>query len=173
MPLISKKIGTKIGRLTVLETVPRYYKNRRYTNYRCICECGKEIITALTNAKSCGCKQKYDLAERSRKEFGFAAKRAVYNYYRRNAITRNLNWNLSFEQFIEIARRDCYYCKVKPESLFTTPEGNTWCRNGIDRLDNEVGYTEINCVPCCKICNRAKKDLPLDLFLKWINSIRK
>jgi 5-methylcytosine-specific restriction endonuclease McrA len=29
---------------------------------------------------------------------------------------------------------------------------------GIDRVDNSIGYTPDNCVPCCTQCNRIKLD---------------
>ena len=29
----------------------------------------------------------------------------------------------------------------------------------MDRLDNSIGHTIINVVPCCLYCNRVKKDL--------------
>jgi 5-methylcytosine-specific restriction endonuclease McrA len=32
----------------------------------------------------------------------------------------------------------------------------TFLYSGIDRKDNEKGYTEENCVPCCKRCNGIK-----------------
>lgn len=28
--------------------------------------------------------------------------------------------------------------------------------NGVDRLDNALGYTRENCVPACRPCNAAK-----------------
>lgn len=30
---------------------------------------------------------------------------------------------------------------------------------GADRLDNSIGHTQANCVPCCEICNRARNTL--------------
>ena len=43
--------------------------------------------------------------------------------------------------------------------------------SGIDRKDNEIGYTLKNCVPCCIICNRAKNSLSFDEFLAWIGRL--
>ena len=40
--------------------------------------------------------------------------------------------------------------------------------NGIDRIDNNIGYTIDNSVSCCKYCNFAKNDFLLDEFLLWI-----
>lgn len=40
----------------------------------------------------------------------------------------------------------CYYCKMKDKKYL----------NGIDRLNNSIGYMRNNTVPCCDICNNLK-----------------
>lgn len=62
-------IGTKVGRLTILENLHTVDSDRR-TLYRCICDCGNEVITsgkhiASGNTKSCGCLQKDITSKRS------------------------------------------------------------------------------------------------------------
>ena len=43
--------------------------------------------------------------------------------------------------------------------------------SGLDRINNEVGYTRQNVVPCCIICNRAKNSMPFKDFIDWINRL--
>ena len=43
--------------------------------------------------------------------------------------------------------------------------------NGIDRIDNNIGYTNENSVPCCKTCNFAKNILSESQFYLWIKKI--
>jgi len=38
---------------------------------------------------------------------------------------------------------------------------------GIDRINNNVGYESGNCVPCCNICNRAKLNRDKNAFIQW------
>ena len=38
-------------------------------------------------------------------------------------------------------------------------------------MDNEKGYTFDNVVPCCSICNYAKKSMSKEQFLQWIKRI--
>lgn len=45
--------------------------------------------------------------------------------------------------------------------------------NGIDRVNNDIGYIKNNCIPCCKICNRAKNSMSYDDFLNWIKILVK
>lgn len=61
---------------------------------------------------------------------------------------------ISFEEFSLIVKCECHYCgKDGP--------------NGIDRQDNQRGYTKDNCVSCCKHCNYVKGDLSLEDFKIW------
>lgn len=43
--------------------------------------------------------------------------------------------------------------------------------NGLDRVDNSIGYIESNVVPCCYICNKMKGELPVEDFLRHLNNI--
>ena len=45
--------------------------------------------------------------------------------------------------------------------------------NGIDRVDNNIGYTEENTVPCCEFCNRAKLNNTEEYFKTKIIKIAK
>ena len=170
---ISKKIGTKIGRLLVLKILPRTKYSVNSPTYECKCDCGKVIITHLTNCRSCGCLQRDQLIERNKKQLGWATETVVWSYYRRNAKTRNLSWELTREHFVSLITKPCYYCKVEPWNLVETKSNDWKIISGVDRKDNKIGYTIENSVPCCKICNRAKLDLELDVFEKWLLTIKK
>lgn len=43
--------------------------------------------------------------------------------------------------------------------------------NGIDRIDNSKNYTPNNCVPCCEVCNKAKRHLSYVEFKNWIQRL--
>lgn len=43
--------------------------------------------------------------------------------------------------------------------------------NGIDRMDNSLGYISGNVVTCCQICNRAKGAMLLEDFMLWIKQL--
>lgn len=65
------------------------------------------------------------------------------------AKSRNLEFLLTLDQYSFLVKQPCYYCQ-KPIS----PYGG-----GLDRVDNNAGYTLINSVACCKLCNVMKRDL--------------
>jgi hypothetical protein len=71
---------------------------------------------------------------------------AYYNKYTSGASDRNLEFNLSFEKFRELVESPCNYCKKFNEFEVV----------GIDRIDSNIGYIEINTVSCCETCNYMK-----------------
>jgi hypothetical protein len=63
---------------------------------------------------------------------------------------------LTKTEFNNLTKEKCHYCdKDGP--------------NGIDRIDNTIGYTMGNCVPCCKHCNYVKGHLSQVDFETWKN----
>jgi hypothetical protein len=107
-----------------------------------------------------------------RKGDGHAALTRLIKVYEWNAKVKKLPFELSRELFRALVASPCHYCGAPPSSKI--PAGDIWSGltyNGVDRYDNSKGYTEENSVACCKICNRAKRDLPIEEFLKWIKSI--
>ncbi len=56
---------------------------------------------------------------------------------------------------------NCFYCNLKSDETV----------NGIDRMDNSIGYTITNCVSCCKRCNFMKTALDSNTFIKRCSHI--
>ncbi len=104
--------------------------------------------------------------------YGEAAKNLVIRSYRSGAEARNLEFSLSDEEILSLTQQNCYYCDSAPSQVATS-NGDTgdYIYNGIDRLDNNVGYTPENCVPCCKRCNEWKRAIPEEEFLAHIMKI--
>jgi len=84
-----------------------------------------------------------------------------YGVYSRCAGDKNLDFEISQEEFNKIVKEPCHYCNIIQERGF----------NGIDRLDSNAGYVMENCVSCCKTCNFMKCSLSADVFLKRIEHI--
>jgi hypothetical protein len=70
-----------------------------------------------------------------------------YTSFHRNALERNLEFQLTDTEFEQIASNHCYLCGKEPSSHH---------RNGIDRYDNLIGYTLENARTCCSTCNLLK-----------------
>jgi len=84
-----------------------------------------------------------------------------YSNYIRCAGDKNLEFEISQEEFNTLVKEPCHYCNIIQERGF----------NGVDRLDSNAGYVMDNCVSCCKTCNFMKCSLSADVFLKRIEHI--
>jgi len=147
----------------------------------CQCKCGNFTHIQVGNlikggVKSCGCFSKDPANRIPDGESGF--KRLLHTY-RHNSKTRGSGWNLSDDQARKLFQSNCHYCGSPPDGTVTgrwRGRGRTmspFTYNGVDRKDNEAGYTPENSVPCCKICNFAKRDLGYEEFLAWIRNLIK
>lgn len=153
-----------------------YFKNynkSRQPFYKVICKCGNKSIKGLwylRSRKSKGCIKCQEHGNTL--SDGKASKNSILNQYKRQAKNRNYKFEITNNEFFELIDKNCYYCNSKPsnvyKSLYNTGD---YIYNGIDRLDNNLGYTLKNCVTCCYMCNRCKSDLNLTDFKKWIKKV--
>lgn len=173
-------IGQKFGRLTVLNF--SHIKFRK-TYYICQCDCGN-INTVESgalksgNTKSCGCYHKEIVSNKiayNRLDYGIAAFNGLYGSYKQGAKVRNLEFTLTKEEFFKLTQENCYYCGIEPLQIHkaTKHSNGIFKYNGIDRINNIIGYTKENSVSCCKYCNVAKGQRSKKEFLDWINRVYK
>jgi hypothetical protein len=142
----------------------------RKENLKCV-TCGKDHRVKGVSEKEilqCAiCYEKTIVIERERvRERNFNVERATniekhIREYKRNACLRNLNFDLSNEEFKKLVHSTCFYCGQFQQGEVI----------GIDRLSSENGYIVQNCVSCCKICNMMKQSLNLEQFLEHIKKI--
>lgn len=163
----------KFGRLTVTDTFKRGGYLGRSIVYKCVCDCGKEcwvLADSLSLGKtiSCGC---YN-SEKTRLDYGEASKNRAWRVYMRHAKERGYSWELSREETLNLMESDCHYCGKEPSNVAGEDKlYGKFVYNGIDRKDNTKGYTLDNCVPCCKHCNRAKRDMAEKEWFEWIDRL--
>jgi hypothetical protein len=95
-----------------------------------------------------------------------------YACYRIGAKRRNIEFSISKETFKDLCGKSCHYCGSL-EVRKTCCSGLVYCAkfNGIDRVDNNLGYIDSNCVSCCPTCNYAKRELSYNKFKKWIERL--
>lgn len=185
-------IGQRFGRLTVTEFAgfKTFWKDRRESYWKVKCDCGKEKELRISNLKktqSCGCLleefRKQTLpsitTKRNSKPEGEASKHSVYKSYINRSKKKNISFEFTKEEFIDLTQNKCHYCGRQPKTVVGTVIGKNYKRhrngefiyNGLDRLDSKIGYTKNNVVTCCEICNKAKRDMPKEEFLSWINDL--
>lgn len=154
-------LNSKFNRLTILSFS---HSDKKYKYYNCRCDCGNSCIIKGSNiksghTKSCGCLQKETSSKLIKtRNLSKGKKDMTFYHYTRNAKKRNIKFELTKEEFYNIKNNVCTYCpKIGP--------------NGIDRIDNNLGYTTNNCVSCCSKCNRAKGIMSFSDFKNWIKQV--
>ena len=94
----------------------------------------------------------------------------VWNRYKSNARIRGITFELTREQFQSVITQNCYYCGVVPSKPEKTRVG-LFLFNGIDRINNDLGYSFENSIPCCKVCNHAKRQMTATEFIHWVERV--
>ena len=84
-----------------------------------------------------------------------------FKNYKRDSETKNIKFEINSEEFIELVKKPCYYCKEIQEKGF----------NGIDKKDCNKGYVKDNITSCCSVCNFIKGTLIDNIFIKRVEHI--
>jgi hypothetical protein len=182
---IKDHTGERFGKLTAIKFLRRdNEKNRTYWLFKC--DCGKEKIATINNLKkgvmnSCGCyviDHCREMGKRSGAKNGRKnAKKdsglnKMYYAYKVGAKNRSLVFDITKEDFKKITSLYCFYCGKEPSNVSkkNSTEG-IYIYNGLDRINNNKGYTIDNVIPCCFKCNRMKSTLNQEDFLNQIKKV--
>lgn len=79
--------------------------------------------------------------------------RYVFEDSRKRDFRRRREFGLTREFVAEALNQPCLYC------------GDTANLMTLDRIDNNVGHTDANCVPACLRCNLLRGDMPYEAWL--------
>lgn len=150
-------VGTKVGTRLITSSLPR-------SLFGVLClECGHETVQRGVDLEKLSHREclKCKIDNRD------ANAKTVYNRVKGNAIKRSIPFDITINEFMDIASKNCFYCNQEPIQNHNY-RSRSKPYNGLDRLDNNLGYTKNNSVSCCSICNYAKHDLSLDEFKQWL-----
>jgi hypothetical protein len=173
-------VGKRVGKLEILSCTEMYSKSRSLI-YRCLCDCGEEVLRPANKLKeskfsSCSnCRTAWNKGK-PRTEKGRSGLVAYYSSYKKGAQKRNLEFELTLDQFKSITSSKCSYCGVAPSSihfgsLAYTMDWGGYVSNGIDRVNSSLGYALDNCTPCCMICNKMKQQFSKEEFIAQCRKI--
>lgn len=167
---IKELSGLRFGKWVVIDFA--YLKNQR-AFWTCKCDCGTFRVVAgntLTKggSQSCGCTyMRYGpngVTYHTDTEIIPPRMRSYYTSYKHNARIREYSFELNEIEFAYIVMQDCHYCGAKP-SMRSIRRCKPIVANGIDRVDNAIGYTRTNSVACCTACNRAKLQMSAQEYI--------
>jgi hypothetical protein len=94
-----------------------------------------------------------------------------FDVYRRRARVAGIEFALGREQCYEFFKAPCAYCGTHDNNKSRYPSYTVMGKqiqssiNGVDRVDNQVGYTPENCISCCSLCNKFKYKTTKDTLL--------
>ena len=171
--------GRVFGSLTVLHRIGTRTYSYRYgkiTKPLWLCRCngkGRKCRRELPiesgpllqgRVHSCGCLKTYKFSSPQTYLFG---------RYRHQARKLGREFSLSKKEFISLIESKCHYCGHPPAQKLVNvlPAHPDFTYNGIDREDNELGYTKTNVISCCGVCNRMKSSKSSEDFLRQVEAI--
>lgn len=144
-----------------LEKDFRRQSNGKYGKQSACKPCVKEALKVYRQTPKGKAKHK-EYARRHREKPGYAARhrsyrdqpKYIWNTYRAGAEKRGLVFELTIEHFEQLFwKKPCGYCGEPHQTA------------GVDRVDNSLGYTLANVVPCCGVCNFMKLQMSRTEFL--------
>lgn len=103
--------------------------------------------------------QKEKYPSKKVQEYEHARRRTAKSRFMRtktNAKVRKKEFTLVLAEYEALISNPCKYCGAD----ISQDTGS-----GLDRIDNDLGYTTGNCNPCCPSCNRRRsKSMSADVF---------
>jgi hypothetical protein len=95
----------------------------------------------------------------------------VISQYKCHSKQRNYKFELTRDEVALLIFNDCSYCGSLPDQQYYDRTELKY--NGMDRVNNRLGYITGNCVTCCGTCNRAKNNMHVTSFEAWLNQVAK
>jgi len=159
--------GKKFGYLTIIK------KDEYSPLWIAVCRCGNMIkrpYHALKKGrhKTCGSKLCTKLFKSISPQL--AVVNLAYHYYKKGARSRNLVFKLKKNEFEKLILNNCYYCGSAPQIMDYGKKHNIKT-NGVDRINNTVGYINSNVRSCCPTCNKIKLNFTEKVFLAKVKQI--
>lgn len=162
----------KFGQLTVIRfnrIEIRSKSQRRVYLWDCLCVCGNTKSIDICDLKkggtnSCGCLTSKWISEKRKKPDGIAARNGLLATYKRTCCElRGYEFSLTNEQFFHLLTQNCFYCGKEPSQVKKS-KCSYFVYNGVDRVDNSLGYTIDNVVTCCGECNSKKSGITKEMI---------
>jgi hypothetical protein len=80
--------------------------------------------------------------------------------YKNNSKKVDRVFEITEKQFTNIVKASCEYCGYISKTI-----------NGIDRLDNNIGYIFENSVACCSMCNYMKHSYTVNEYIEHCKKV--
>ncbi|MEK9207492.1 MAG: hypothetical protein AAB922_03355 [Patescibacteria group bacterium] len=169
--------GQRFGKSVAIRPVG--HSKNQSIEWEFLCDCGSffersyaEIRLSIslghttTGCRPCTRKQ---IGQLISKPSGQASRNEVIGTYKRRAAKGGREFRLNEKTLDALFISNCHYCGSPPSNRQTDIQNNgDFIYQGIDRIDNDIDYVPFNCIPCCNICNKAKRNMDYLDFVSWI-----
>jgi hypothetical protein len=160
----------RFGKLIVIKLLPERYNGNAI--WECNCDCGQTTKSTTADLKrgrkkSCGCNTRKGCGRILDRQKALCKK-----FYKKSIVKRSkklgMQYDLDLESFIKLIKSECFYCGKQPNHAFKDRISNAvLICNGIDRVNNNMGYLKSNVVTCCYTCNMAKGTRNFQDYINW------
>ncbi len=160
--------GTVFGMRKVISETQKSQTGAR--NFLCECVCGKQSVVSfgsLMSNKATKCRK---CAGTEYKDDPNKLPKQLYMAYVNGADRRNIESDISFEDFYLITQKNCFYCGLPPSGIVKDSR-KEFLYSGIDRIDSSKGYVKGNILPCCKPCNFMKNKTSQEEFIRQVHKV--
>lgn len=170
MDLTGRRFGKLLVEKCELGKTTALQKKNKWV-WKCKCDCGRytyktQHALVTMGYQQCNvCGRKEAIAKTTLPN-GLSKWHRMIRYYKKNAASFNRPFELTEQQFMEVASSNCMYCGAPPKH----GAYNVVC-NGIDRIDNDKGYIPGNVGACCTWCNYMKGKHTKEEFLNHVKTI--
>ena len=112
-----------------------------------------------------------------RSEKGASGLASQWTYYRNEARRKGFEFALDREYFKNVVADVCHFCGSQPTRTVTGPKSrqskygedhSEFLTNEIERVDLAQGYVPGNCITCCQVCRKIKRDMDSNDFYNWL-----
>lgn len=170
----------KYGRYTLIEFSHSSANHQAYWKAKCVCGTIKTVRLARLKSGetiSCGCYGREQISKSNtarRMPLLERKKNMLFSYFKAEADKRSLIFEFDRDECYEMSQKECFYCGVGPSNekmMYLKSDRSKFKYNGLDRVDNSLGYWPDNVVTCCENCNKAKRMMSQDEFFDLIKKI--
>jgi hypothetical protein len=158
----------------------------KYRYYLCHCSCGtlKSVSghSLYSGAStSCGCKYALGKSRPRKSTYEDRALTHIISGYKAHAKQRKQVFDIDRQVFLGLIKKDCFWCGSPPSNRIRGDvvfhingeehKDFIFIYNGLDRINNDIGYTLNNVLPSCYVCNRARNNMTFEDFDQWIKNL--
>ncbi len=173
MGVFKDVVNEKYGRLTVIEFVAKGGIGKGTSRWKCLCECGNEHTTTISelrsgSTRSCGCLKKENSGKHLYKH-GNSGKPEyrVLKDAKKRAKNRGIEYNIDLEDIVIPST-----CPILNIPIFKGVGQVSDNSPSLDRVDNLKGYIKGNVRVISSKANRLKSDGLLEQFENIIRYIK-